>query len=101
MSNYNPFSGYESRKVEERKVEAERKANTTPTGTVSEIKDGVGDDKDKAKKALDAENANDKPRKSLVEALEAIITPASPEPKTVAPETPSSVSEAQGNTQSA
>ena len=83
MSNYNPFSGYESRKVEERKVEAERKANTTPTGTVSEIKDWVGDDK------------------GLVEALEAIITPASPEPKTVAPETPSSVSEAQGNTQSA
>lgn len=77
-TGYNPFSGFASRKVEERKVAAEKKANSVPTGTVSEITDWVGDDKAKAQRALDAENANSKPRKTLVEDLEKILNPESP-----------------------
>ncbi len=41
-----------------------------PEGTVDEILDWVGDDSEKAQKALDAENEKSNPRKTLVSALE-------------------------------
>lgn len=41
-----------------------------PEGTVKEVLNWVGDDKEKAQKALDAENATGEPRKSLVAELE-------------------------------
>lgn len=41
------------------------------SGTVDEILAVVGDDKELTKKALDAENAKDRPRKTLLEELEA------------------------------
>ncbi|RDZ49311.1 hypothetical protein C5C07_20385 [Haloferax sp. Atlit-4N] len=41
--------------------------------TVKEILDEVGDDKEKAQTALDAENAKDKPRASLVDPLQKIL----------------------------
>ena len=49
-----------------------------PQGTVPEVLTWVGDDKDRAQKALDAENADDKPRKGLVKSLEEIVN-AKPE----------------------
>lgn len=69
IHSYNPFYGYESKKVEEAKA----KAAATPTGTVPEMLSWVGDDKDRAKRALDQELAHSKPRKSLVSDLEDII----------------------------
>lgn len=47
--------------------------NAVPAGTVPEVLTWVGDDKEKAQKALDAENENDKPRKGLVSELDAIL----------------------------
>lgn len=44
-----------------------------PEGTTAEIMDWVGDDADRAQRALDAENENDKPRKTLVSQLENMI----------------------------
>jgi hypothetical protein len=46
-----------------------------PKGTTSELLSWVGDDKERAQRALDAENATDKPRKGLVEELEEILAP--------------------------
>jgi hypothetical protein len=48
--------------------------NDVPQGTVPEVLSWVGDDKDRAQKALDAENENDKPRKSLVSELEEVLS---------------------------
>lgn len=42
------------------------------TGTADEVLERVGDDPAKAQAALDAENASDKPRKTLVEKLSTI-----------------------------
>ena len=44
-----------------------------PSGTVPEILTWVGDDKDRAQKALDAETENEKPRKGLVSQLNDIL----------------------------
>lgn len=44
-----------------------------PDGTVDEVLAWVGDDKAKAQQALDAEEDADKPRTTLVEALEAMV----------------------------
>lgn len=44
-----------------------------PEGTVDEVLAWVGDDKDRAQQALDAEEDSDKPRSTLVEALEALV----------------------------
>ena len=40
-----------------------------PKGTTKEILEWVGDDKDRAQQALDAEEADDSPRKTLVHDL--------------------------------
>jgi hypothetical protein len=46
---------------------------TVPTGTINEIKAWVGDDKEKAQAALDAENAKESPRSTLVDWLEGVL----------------------------
>lgn len=48
--------------------------NDVPEGTVPEVLGWVGDDKERAQKALDKENENDKPRKGLVSGLEEILS---------------------------
>ena len=47
--------------------------SSVPTGSVREIMDWVGDDKDRAQSALDQENSKDDSRVSLVRQLEAKI----------------------------
>lgn len=44
-------------------------AEVTPQETVAEVLDRVGDDPDLARAALDAEQASDKPRSTLVDRL--------------------------------
>lgn len=44
---------------------------TVPEGNIDAVLDWVGDDPERAKQALDAENASEKPRVSLTDALEA------------------------------
>lgn len=56
--------------AKEKKVEA---VSEVPTGSVKEVLAWVDADADKAKKALDAENASDSPRKTLVKDLEEIV----------------------------
>jgi hypothetical protein len=46
---------------------------TAPTGTSREILAWVGDDKERAQLALDAELAADRPRKGLVDDLEKLV----------------------------
>lgn len=50
-----------------------------PEGSVDELVEWVGDDKDRAEKALEAENAKEHPRVTAIEAFEAVLT--EPEPK--------------------
>lgn len=45
------------------------KVEPVPEGTVSEIMRWVGEDVERAKRALEVEQAHEKPRKSLVEQL--------------------------------
>lgn len=54
--------------------------NAVPAGTVPEVMTWVGDDKDRAQKALDVELANDRPRKGLVSSLTELVE-AKPEPE--------------------
>ena len=42
-------------------------------GTINEVLDWVGIDKERAQEALDAEQGQDKPRKTLVSALESLL----------------------------
>lgn len=44
-----------------------------PKGTVKELEEWVGDDKERAQRVLDAENADNEPRKSLVKAMEDLL----------------------------
>lgn len=44
-----------------------------PTGTINEVKAWVGDDKERAQAALDAENAKETPRSTLVDWLEGVL----------------------------
>lgn len=60
------------------KVKATAAASSDPApDTVEAILAEVGDDQAKAAAALEAENAKDKPRSTLVSKLEAIANPAS------------------------
>lgn len=52
---------------------AEETSNEVPVGTSAEIQDWVGDDKDRAQRALDAENQNTEPRKGLSKYLESVL----------------------------
>jgi hypothetical protein len=55
---------------------AEVESDSVPEGTTKEILAWVGDDKERAASALDAEKANEKPRKSVVEPLEEMLAEA-------------------------
>ena len=50
-----------------------------PTGTTPEVLTWVGDDSERAQKALDVELDNDKPRKGLVEQLAEMVNKAGEE----------------------
>jgi hypothetical protein len=58
--------------------EPEPDPDAVPVGTVAAVLGWVGDDRARAARALDAENAADKPRTTLVGALEALA--AEPDP---------------------
>lgn len=47
--------------------------NGVPQGTATEVLDWVGEDKDKAQLALDAEDASGEPRKTVVAKLQGIL----------------------------
>lgn len=53
--------------------EPEVNTEEIPEGNISELKDWVGDDKDRAQLVLDDENSQDNPRKTLVKHLEEVI----------------------------
>lgn len=59
--------------------------DAVPAGTVKEILTWVGEDPERAQKALDEETANEKPRKGLVESLSELID-AEAEEEVAAPE---------------
>lgn len=65
----NPFGNYPSKNIEKREIEA----NRTPRGLTKEILAWVGDDKERAQRALDQEKADEKPRVTVIKALEAIL----------------------------
>lgn len=64
-----------AQKTDAPKAEAPKQqdSNQVPEGTTAEVLDWVGDDVNKAKKALAAEKKNDDPRVTLTEPLEKII----------------------------
>ena len=73
MTSYDPFragSAESADKKDEKPSEPEEPA--VPNGSSTEILDWVGEDKERAKLALDKENA-DKQRSTLVKALEKIL----------------------------
>jgi hypothetical protein len=53
--------------------EAPEESSEVPTGTINEVKAWVGDDKERAQAALDAENEKDNPRSTLVDWLEGVL----------------------------
>lgn len=57
---------------EEAEDTEEESGDEVPDGTVDEVKEWVGDDPEKAQKALDAENESDTPRSTLVDHLEGL-----------------------------
>lgn len=63
----------EARTVEPKSTEgAADETTAVPKGSSADVLTWVGDDKDKAQQALDAEKSSGKPRKGLVEELEEI-----------------------------
>lgn len=70
-----PHGNYPSKNVKVR----EEKEKETPTGTPKEILAWVGDDTERAQRALDQEKASAKPRKTLVEPLEKLLNDTSTE----------------------
>lgn len=68
-----PVSPEPEPEVEAEQAPAEPEVEEVPKGTVKELEDWVGEDKERAQAVLDSENANDEPRKSLVRAMEAIL----------------------------
>ena len=66
----NPHGNFPSKNIKIR----EEKENQTPTGTPKEILAWVGEDLERAQRALDQELATSKPRKSIVEPLKGILS---------------------------
>lgn len=67
-----------AKKAPAKKAEApapapEPAADAVPEGSVDEVTAWVGQDKERAARALEAEKAKDKPRKTAVAELEAIL----------------------------
>lgn len=57
---------------------ATESTDPVPEGSVDEIVEWVGDDRERAQRALDVEQASERPRKTAVAAFEAVLA-ASPE----------------------
>jgi len=57
----------------EKELPAAPASETVPDGTIKEVLDWVGDDKDRAKAAVDAESNTDDPRPSLIKKLEKVL----------------------------
>lgn len=71
---YEPLSNASDyTKNEEPETTSEVNTEEIPEGNISELKDWVGDDKDRAQLVLDDENSQDNPRKTLVKHLEEVI----------------------------
>lgn len=71
---YEPLSNASDyTKNEEPEITSEVNTEEIPEGNISELKDWVGDDKDRAQLVLDDENSQDNPRKTLVKHLEEVI----------------------------
>lgn len=55
-------------------VEENKEENSNiPEGNITELKEWVGEDKDRAQLLLDEENSHESPRKTLVKHLEEVI----------------------------
>jgi hypothetical protein len=84
MSKSDPYAAasrkFPSKKADEPTVETapdvveENENENVPTGSISEIKEWIGTDKDRAQHALDVEKAKDNPRVTLVEYLEDMLS---------------------------
>lgn len=81
-----PDEGTDARLLFDRRVESgdlvavasETAAEDCKPAKVADVKAEVGDDVDKAREALEAEQSSDKPRSSLIEHLEAVIASETP-----------------------
>lgn len=62
-----------SAKTRQRVVQGED-ASSVPDGSVTEVREWVGYDPDRAKAALVSEHARPEPRKTLIDALERVVT---------------------------
>lgn len=69
MVTYDPYRGIYNTKVKKE----EPKPEVIPTGTLPELLEWVGKDKERAKKVLDEETKSSKPRKSLIKELKVIL----------------------------
>ena len=65
----NPFGNYPWKHL----GREEERANALPDGTSKEVLDWVGDDTDRASAALEREQADPQPRKTLVAALKKLV----------------------------
>lgn len=72
MSKHNPYAPKPKKVVAEKPVEVEAPKLEVPEGSVASILKWVGDDKEKAKAALEAEKTG-KERVTLIEQLEEIL----------------------------
>lgn len=76
MAQYDPFRGSKPKKVEpevEETAVEEQDENAVPSGTTKEVLAWVGEDKDRAQRALDKEKADKKPRTGLTKELEELL----------------------------
>lgn len=69
----NPYEPLSNASDYTKNEEPEVNTEEIPEGNISELKDWVGDDKDRAQLVLDDENSQDNPRKTLVKHLEEVI----------------------------
>lgn len=73
MSTSNPYAAKKERPEVVDSQKAEEPTSNVPAGTVNEILEWVGDDKERASEALEAEKAG-AGRKTLVSALEDLLS---------------------------
>jgi hypothetical protein len=80
-TEYDPFRGYETADKSEaaEAPEVEKTEQPQPqqdevkSGTSREVLNWVGDDKERAQRALDKEQASDKPRSTLIRELNEVL----------------------------
>lgn len=72
-SSHNPYSPHGAVSLAEKRGGRIPDEDTVPDGTISEIEEWVGDDPQRAVKALAAEEARDNPRKGITEGHVAVL----------------------------